>query len=66
MRPERDLVAVAGLPDVEEVGVAGGSDRELLLGGGAAEGGADIFLAVGELVEGDLERRAGLELGDVL
>ena len=47
------LVACVGLPDVEELAVAGGGDGEPLLGGGAAEGGADVFLAVGELRQGD-------------
>jgi len=54
-----------GLPDEKEVAVAGGRDGELLLGGGAAEGGADVFFGVGELEQGDFEHRTGAELGDV-
>jgi hypothetical protein len=54
-----------GFPDEEEVAVAGGRDGELLLGGGSAEGGANVLFGVGELREGDFERRTSVELGDV-
>ena len=62
----RGLTVFFGLPDVEELGVAGGGDGEVMLSGGAAEGGADVFLGVGELGEGNFERGAFFELVDVL
>ena len=38
-----------GFPDEQELAIAGGGDGELALGGGAAEGGADVFFGVGQL-----------------
>jgi hypothetical protein len=55
-----------GLPYIEEVFVAGGGDIDFLLSGGAAEGGTDVFLAVGEFRDGDFQRCAGLQLTDVI
>ena len=48
-----DLAALVGLPDEEELLVAGGGELELVLPGGFAEGCADIFLGVGEFGERD-------------
>ena len=54
-----------GLPDVEEVGVAGSGDGELALGSSAAEGGADVFFGVGQLGQRDFQSGTGIELCDV-
>ena len=52
-----------GLPDEEEVFVAGGGNVELSLGGGAAEGGADVFFGIREVDEGDFEGGAVGQIG---
>ena len=63
---EEGSVGELGLPDVEELVIAGGGDGDFLLAGGAAEGGADVFFGVGEFGEGDFECGAFGEVLDIV
>jgi hypothetical protein len=60
------LGAFVGLPDVEELLVAGGGEVDSALTSGAAEGGPDIFFGVRQFGERDLQGRAWSEPAYVL